>query len=79
MDRANQAAYKELHRVIKYVLDTKEMGLKFAPNVEEKGWRMTVYTDSDYAGDQDTRISVTGYVLYCVEIKGSKVSDTELK
>ena len=27
-------------------------------------WDLLVYTDSDYAGDKETRKSVTGYVIY---------------
>ena len=31
VDGANMAAYKEMHRVIKYVLDTRDLGLWIEP------------------------------------------------
>ena len=59
----NEAAYKEMLRVIKYVLDTPTRGLKIQPvNVEK--WIILLYTDSDWAGDKDTRKSVSGYMLF---------------
>ena len=36
MDKANQGAYKELMRVIKFVLDTRSFGLKIEPEIGEK-------------------------------------------
>jgi hypothetical protein len=70
MDRASPAAIKELKRVIKFVLDTKTFGLKIQPEqkkLDEK-WSMTVYTDSEYAGDKETRISVGGYIIFLLGV-----------
>ena len=65
LDGASPAAFKEMHRVIKYVLDTKTMGLKLEPNSFKKAsWDLFCYSDSDYAGNPDTRRSVTGFVLF---------------
>ena len=51
--------------MIKFVIATKEWGLKFNPMFDKDGeWTMMMYTDSDYAGDKETRISVTGYILF---------------
>ena len=52
-------------RIIKFVLDTSDYGLRFQPqpSINNK-WQLTIYTDSDYAGDKETRISVTGYILF---------------
>ena len=62
LDGATESAYKEMLRVIKFVIDTKNWGLHFKPKFEEKNkWTLTMYTDSDYAGDKETRISVTFY------------------
>ena len=65
LDGATESAYKEMIRVIKFVASTKEWGLKFNPTFEkDKKWTLTMYTDSDYGGDKETRISVTGYILF---------------
>jgi hypothetical protein len=41
-------AFKELKRVLKYIIDTKDRGLKMEPKFgEDKNWNMTIYTDSD--------------------------------
>ena len=54
--------------MIKYVLDTEGYGLKLKPVSEDELWRLTAYTDSDWAGDQETRISVSGYILYFASV-----------
>ena len=78
MDGVNLAAYKEMLRVIKFVLDTKEYCLKLAPELENEEWDMVSYSDSDWAGDPDSCISVTEFVIYllgvpiCWRSKGQK-------
>ena len=48
---------KEMPHGIKYVLNTKVMGLKQWPTgVMGESWRMVVFTDSDYAGDPVSQI-----------------------
>jgi hypothetical protein len=65
MDGATPAAMKELKRVIKYVLDTRDFGLKIEPTVSANGlWQLIAFSDSDWAGDKDNRRSVSGYVIY---------------
>ena len=64
-DCPTSAAFKELKRVIKYVLDTKHYGLRFCPiETEDDEWRIIAFSDSDYAGDKETRISVSGFVIF---------------
>ena len=63
MDQASLAGWKEMKRVIKYVLDSREKGLKIEPEIKDQ-WELEMYSDSDFAGDKDKRISVTGYILY---------------
>ena len=63
LDGATVSAYKEMTRIIKFVLDTSDYGLRFEPNpIINNKWSLTIYTDSDYTGDKETRISVTGYI-----------------
>jgi hypothetical protein len=56
---------KELKRVIKFVLSTRDYGLKMEPklvNGQGDKWSIVVYSDSDWAGNADTRVSATGYI-----------------
>ena len=62
-DGATEAHWKALLRVIKYVLSTENYGLKIKPTLKENFY-MEGISDSEYAGDKDTRISVYGYILY---------------
>ena len=66
LDCTNQAAIKEMRRVIKYVLDTRDYGLKIDPVLQGTNgfFDLQTYCDSDFAGDKETRISVAGYVMY---------------
>jgi len=65
MDKANKAHEKALHRVIKFVQQTKEHRLVLAPTINENlTWELRAYSDSDFAGDSDTRKSVSGFVIY---------------
>ena len=69
MDHATEEAMKELLRVINFVISTKEYGLKIEPNFsQEKVWNIVVYSDSDWAGDKDTRHSVSGYIMYMLGV-----------
>jgi hypothetical protein len=61
MDGATVNHAKMLYRVIKYVLNTKNRGIRVKPN-QENG--CIAYVDSDYAGDRENRRSVTGYLIY---------------
>ena len=70
MKEATPSAMKELKRVLKYVIDTQENGLKLEPkytNSKEINWELVLFTDSDWAGDTDTRKSVSGYALFLME------------
>ena len=64
-------------RLIKYILTTKGLCLK--QTTINGPWKITGLCDSDYAGDNDTRKSVTGYVIYlngliiCWKSKGQSI------
>ena len=66
MDRADYDAFKELRRVVKYVLDTPDYGLKIEPKVDNENmeWNLIVYSDSDWAGDKENRMSITGFIIF---------------
>jgi hypothetical protein len=63
-DGATQAHWKAMMRVIKFVIDTENYGLKIKPYKDKKGFHLEGICDSEYAGDKDSRISVYGYILY---------------
>jgi hypothetical protein len=69
MDSASWGSYQELLRVIKFVDDTKSFGLKVKPRLsDDLEWNLKIFCDCDWAGDPDTRISVTGFVIYLLNV-----------
>lgn len=52
--------WKAARRIVKYLKGTKEMRLVFGPG---DGWKLTGYSDADWAGDQESRRSTTGFVF----------------
>ena len=64
MDGACPAHMKEMYRVIRYVLSTKEYGLRMVPDRTDAMWHLMALSDSDFATDRETRLSVYGYIVY---------------
>jgi hypothetical protein len=67
MDRATPSAMKEMYRVMKYLITTKDFGLKLAPTgqgIDTTKWQLKVYTDSDWASSKDDRKSITGFAIF---------------
>ena len=64
MQKATKGAWKELLRVIKFVLDTRLYGLKIDPVMVNGKWIIIVYCDADWAGDRQNRISISGFILF---------------
>jgi hypothetical protein len=62
LDGATEAHWKAMMRIIKYVFDTKRYSLK----LKSYGKIATLkgISDSEFSGDQETRKSVYGYVVY---------------
>jgi hypothetical protein len=61
---ATEGNFKALLCTVKYVMDTKYLGLLLQPKLNQDGFFLEGISDSEFAGDPDTRISVYCYVLY---------------
>jgi hypothetical protein len=65
LDKATIAHWKALLRTIKYVLDTKYMALKMEPSIrKDNKFDLEAYSDSEFAGDPETRASVYGFITF---------------
>jgi hypothetical protein len=71
MDGANKAHQKALLRAIKFVEQTQERKLVLSPECDKLEWEIKAFSDSDFAGDSDTRKSVSGYIIY---LNGAAIS-----
>jgi hypothetical protein len=63
-DGATEGHWKELLRTISYTVKTKDIALKIKPTKESSIFYLEGISDSNYAEDKETRISVFGYVIY---------------
>jgi hypothetical protein len=68
MDKATVGTYFEMLRVVKFVIDTKKFCLKIRPENKVKNWSLHVFCDSDWAGDSEKRISITGFIVYLMNV-----------
>jgi hypothetical protein len=65
LDRATPAHWKALLRIINFVFDTKTLALKLSPTIgKDNKFYLEAYSDSEFAGDRDTRASVYGYMTF---------------
>ena len=64
MDGATMEQYRSLLRLIKFVIDTKNQMLKMKVQRRDGIFSITGYSDADYAGDKDTRRSISGLIIY---------------
>ena len=70
MSKATSGTMKELKRVVKFVLDTKHLGLRFQPKkmtIQVGKWTVVVYSDSDWGADVESRKSITGYAVFFMD------------
>ena len=66
-DGASDKRLSGLLRTIKYVLDTKNKALRYETGMNfQNTWKLKAYCDSDFAGDKETRRSVSGYCSCCI-------------
>ena len=67
MDGASKLQLRQLRRVAKFVLDTKNLGLCIVPTMNDGIWYLEALSGSDFANDEETRINVYGYIVFiCV-------------
>ena len=59
MDAPAPVHLKEMYKVIRFVLSTKDYSLKFELRKDKK-WALKALSDSEFASDKETRISVFG-------------------
>ena len=64
MDAPAPVHLKEMYKLIRFVLSTKDYGLKFKLIKSIRKWVLKALSDSDFASDKETRICVYGYVIY---------------
>ena len=64
MDAPALVHLKEMNKVIRHVLSTKGYRLKYELRKDMIKWALKALSDSDFASDKETRISVFGYIIY---------------
>ena len=60
MDALAPAHLKEMYKLIKFVLSTKDYGQKFKQIKSMRKWVLKALSDSEFASDKERRISVFG-------------------
>ena len=68
MDVPAPTHLKEMYKLIRFVLSTKDYGLKFKLIRSIRKWVLKALSDSDLPSDKETSISVYGYVIYFCRI-----------
>ena len=64
MGEATRMQFNEMMRVIAHTLDNEKLGLKMKPIKRKEMFQFKGLSDSSWAEDNETRKSVTGYVVY---------------
>jgi hypothetical protein len=64
LDGATEGHWLAMLRVVKYTLETKNYVLKIHPSMEQEGYTIEAYSDSEYGGDRETRASVYGFITF---------------
>ena len=64
LDVANYLHWRELLRVIVYVLKSQEKGIVLRPDRKSVKLDLKIMVDAEFAGDQDSRKSIMGRVIY---------------
>ena len=64
MDAPVPVRLKEMYKLIRFVLSTKDYGLQFELRKDMKKWALKALSESDFASDKETSISVFEYIIY---------------
>ena len=64
MDVPARVHLKEMYKLIRFVLSTKDFVLKFKLMKNMKRWALKALSDGDFASDKETRTSIFGYIIY---------------
>ena len=64
MDAPAQVHLKDMYKLRRFVLSTKDYGLKFELMKDIKKWALKALSDSDFTSDKEIRISMFGYIIY---------------
>ena len=64
MDAPAPVHLKEMYKFIRFVLSTKDYGLRFKLIKSIRKSVLKAESDSDFASDKETRLSIYGYVIY---------------
>ena len=64
MDAPAPVHLKEMYKLIRFVLSTKDYGLKFKLIKSIRKWVLKALRDSDFASDKEMRNSIYGYFIY---------------
>jgi hypothetical protein len=68
MDKATMGTYLEMLRVVKFVIDIKKFCLKICLEGKIENWILHVFFNSDLVGDSEKRISITGFIVYLMNV-----------
>ena len=64
MDAPASAHLKEMYKLIRFVLSTKDNGQKLKLIKSIRKWVLKALSDSDFESDKEMRICVVEYVIY---------------
>ena len=69
MDGATPTEIKDLRRLLRFISNKKDYGLKVEPLYPNNNkWTMRLYSDSDWGVDKNNRHSISGYVLFLMNV-----------
>ena len=80
MQEPRRNHWQAAQRVLRYIQSSKDLCLTFQAGAGFQGDQLTGYCDADWAGDEDTRRSTSGYFFtvaggaICVGIKEATIS-----